>query len=317
MQYIWAAFVLDFFFGDPEWFPHPVRFIGRLIKALEKTLRIPCKTDRQLFVGGGILVVVCVSFVFFFTYILLQIAKALNPWIYLILNVIFMYFTIAANCLKFEGARIEGYLLRGDVVNARKYLGYIVGRDVEKLEMPDIVRGTVETVAENTSDGVIAPVFYMIIGGAPLAMAYKAINTMDSMVGYKNDKYLYFGRVAAILDDIVNYIPARITGVLIGVSAFFLGLDERNSMRILRRDCRNHTSPNSGFPEAAVAGALGVQLGGLNSYFGVLSEKPLIGEKRREFEIADIHRTAKLMYGSTLVFLIISTIIWTLIKFCI
>ena len=148
-------------------------------------------------------------------------------------------------------------------------------------------------------------------------MAYKAINTMDSMVGYKNDKYLYFGRVAAILDDIVNYIPARITGVLIGVSAFFLGLDERNSMRILRRDCRNHTSPNSGFPEAAVAGALGVQLGGLNSYFGVLSEKPLIGEKRREFEIADIHRTAKLMYGSTLVFLIISTIIWTLIKFCI
>lgn len=313
MGYIWAAFVLDAIVGDPQWFPHPIRFIGNLIKALEKTIRFACKNNHQLLIGGSILVVICVSVVFFLTSIFLQMAKALNPFVYIGLNVVFMYFAIAANCLKFEGARIGKHLADGDLVNARKYLGYIVGRDVEKLEMPDIVRGTVETIAENTSDGVIAPLFYMIIGGAPLAMVYKAINTMDSMIGYKNEKYLYFGKVAAILDDVANYIPARITGLLMAFSALLLRLDWRRSLIILLKDSRKHTSPNSGFPEAATAGALGVRLGGTNSYFGVQSEKPFIGEKTREFEVSDIQKTTWLMYVSSILFLLIATAIWGLI----
>ena len=310
MQYVWAAFVLDFILGDPEWFHHPIRFIGRLIKALEKSIRFACKSNNQLIIGGTVLVFICISVVFFLTFIILQIAKAINPWLYIIVNVLLMYFAIAAKCLKKEGARIRKYLINGDMENARKYLGYIVGRDVDKLEVPEIVRGTVETIAENTSDGVIAPLFYMIIGGAPLAMAYKAINTMDSMIGYKNEKYLYFGKAAAILDDIVNFVPARITGYLMVVGAFGLRLDWKSSFKILKRDSKKHSSPNSGYPEAAAAGALGLRFGGSNSYFGVHSQKAFIGERTREFEIEDISRVSRLMYLSSILFLYIATIIF-------
>ena len=310
MQYVWAAFVLDFILGDPEWFHHPIRFIGRLIKALEKAIRFACKSNNQLIFGGALVVLICITVVFFLTFIILQIAKAINPWVYIIVNVLLMYFAIAAKCLKNEGARIRKYLINGDMENARKYLGFIVGRDVDKLEMPEIVRGTVETIAENTSDGVIAPLFYMIIGGAPLAMAYKAINTMDSMIGYKNEKYLYFGKAAAILDDIVNFVPARITGYLMVVGAVALRLDWKSSFKILKRDNKKHSSPNSGYPEAAAAGALGVRLGGSNSYFGVQSQKPFIGERTREFEVEDISRVSRLMYATTILFLYIATIIF-------
>ena len=310
MQYVWAAFVLDFILGDPEWFHHPIRFIGRLIKALEKSIRFACKSNNQLIIGGTVLVFICISVVFFLTFIILQIAKAINPWLYIIVNVLLMYFAIAAKCLKNEGARIRKYLINGDMENARKYLGYIVGRDVDKLEMPEIVRGTVETIAENTSDGVIAPLFYMIIGGAPLAMVYKAINTMDSMIGYKNENYLHFGKAAAILDDIANYIPARITGYLMVVGAFALRLDWKGSQKILKRDSKKHNSPNSGYPEAAAAGALGVRLGGVNSYFGVQSQKPFIGDRTREFEVEDITRASRLMYAASILFLYIATIIF-------
>ncbi len=310
---IWSAFVLDFFLGDPQWFPHPVRFIGRLVKALEKTIRLACKNEKQLLIGGGVLAAVCVSVVFFMTYIILEIAKTIHPWLFFGLNIVLMYFSIAANCLKFEGKRIEGYLLDGDMENSRKYLAYIVGRDVDGLGEPDIVRGTVETVAENTSDGVIAPLLYMLIGGAPLAMAYKAINTMDSMIGYKNEKYLYFGRAAARLDDAANYIPARLTGLLIVAASFFLRYDWKGSLRIMRRDGRNHTSPNSGFPEAAAAGAIGVRLGGVNRYFGVPSEKPYIGDPEKELEARDITKVVRLMYGSSLILLLLATLVATVV----
>lgn len=306
----WVAFTLDFFLGDPPWFPHPVRFIGNLIKVLEKTIRYFCKSAKQEIIGGGLLVFVCLSVIFSITLTIIEIARSIHPFLYFLVNSILMYFTIAANCLKFEGKRIAGFLKKGDLVNGRKYLGYIVSRDTAGLNEKEILRGTIETVAENTSDGVIAPLFYMIIGGAPLAMVYKGINTMDSMLGYKNERYIHFGRIAAKLDDLANFIPARITALLIIISSGVLKLSWKGSAKILRRDRRNHASPNSGFPEAAVAGALGIQLGGVSQYFGVPVSKPLIGDPEKELEPEDIHRVNRLMYWSSLLFLIICTVIY-------
>lgn len=308
MLSIYAAFFLDFLFGDPYWFPHPVRLIGNYIIGFEKSIRKFIKSRAGLKAAGVILTLTTVFISYFSFYYILIFAKGINNYLYVVLNIVLMYFCIAPKCLSKEGMNIYNYLKKDDIKGAREQLSYIVGRDTNNLNESEIVRATVETVAENTSDGVIAPLFYMFIGGAPLAFAYKAINTLDSMVGYKNDKYMDFGYFSAKLDDLVNLVPARISAIMLIFSSLFLGLDYKKSLYILKRDRKNHSSPNSGYPEAAVAGALGVRLGGANSYFGKIVEKPYIGDANRCLYRDDIIKTNKMMYVSSILFIVLCSI---------
>lgn len=297
---IYTAFLIDFFIGDPPSLPHPVRLIGAYISAFEKHISKLTKSDSGKRTAGVLLLITTVGLSYFTVWYLLKLAAWISPYFYHLVNILLMYTCIAARCLSEEGKSIYKALGEGDLGKSRKLLSMIVGRDTDRLDESGITRGAVETVAENTSDGVIAPLFYMFLGGAPLAMAYKAVNTLDSMVGYKNDRYLHFGWASARFDDILNYIPARITGILMVAASMLLRLDHKRSLDILIRDSRNHSSPNSGFPEAAVAGALGVQLGGTNYYFGKPLEKPTIGEALRPLEGKDIKRTIGLLYISSI-----------------
>lgn len=306
-----AAFLLDILFGDPYWFPHPVRFIGKYINCFEKLVRKLTNSSEGLRICGVLLTASTVIFTYITACLILVTAAKLNLWIYHFVNVVLLYTCLATKCLAHEAIKIFLALQQGDIENARKLLSYIVGRNTDQLDESEITRATVETVAENTSDGVIAPLFYMFIGGAPLALAYKAVNTMDSMVGYKNEKYLYFGWASARFDDLANYIPARLTALLISLAAFFTGLNPVKSFRIMLRDRMNHSSPNSGYPEAAVAGAIGVQLGGINNYFGIQVHKLTLGDAERPMESNDIKSVIKLMYGSSvLAFTIFSIVIY-------
>ena len=231
-------------------------------------------------------------------------------------NIIFTFFEIylmytifSINSLAREGKKVYKILQKGNLEIARKELSYLVSRDTEKMDKIMIIRSTMETISENTVDGIIAPMFYMFIGGLPLAMTYKAINTMDSMVGYKNEKYIDFGKFSAKIDDIANFIPARITGILIIISSFLLGFDYKNAKKIFFRDRKNHSSPNSAHSEASVAGALGVQFGGKVSYFGKEVEKPTIGDKKKEFRTEDIRKNIRIMYVTSFVGLVIFSLI--------
>ena len=231
-------------------------------------------------------------------------------------NIIFTFFEIylmytifSINSLAREGKKVYKILQKGNLEIARKELSYLVSRDTEKMDKIMIIRSTMETISENTVDGIIAPMFYMFIGGLPLAMTYKAINTMDSMVGYKNEKYIDFGKFSAKVDDIANFIPARITGILIIISSFLLGFDYKNAKKIFFRDRKNHSSPNSAHSEASVAGALGVQFGGKVSYFGKEVEKPTIGDKKKEFRTEDIRKNIRIMYVTSFVGLVIFSLI--------
>jgi len=302
---IFAAVLIDAFVGDPYWFPHPVRLLGRYIKAFEKLIRPIANTPASLRIAGILLTLTTVLLAFGSTYLILQLVKGISLIFYYILNVLFMYTCLAARCLSSEAMKIYKELLKGDIAAARKQTSMIVGRDTDVLGEKEVTRAVVETVAENSSDGVIAPLIYMAIGGAPLAMAYKAINTLDSMVGYKNDKYLHFGWCSARLDDLVNFIPARLTAVLMAVAALFMNFDALGSFNTFLKDGKNHSSPNSGFPEAAAAGALGIELGGTNLYFGRAVYKPTIGQNKRPIEKQDI----LLMFGAYALTLIIIGII--------
>jgi adenosylcobinamide-phosphate synthase len=255
--------------------------------------------------------VLCAYFISY--YVLLSVFK-INYWLYQVLNVILMYTCIATKCLMDESMKVYVKINGENLESARKQLSYIVGRDTENLDESEITRGTVETVAENTSDGVIAPLLYMFIGGAPLALAYKAANTLDSMVGYKNNRFLYFGWASAKFDDLVNYIPARLTGILIVISSFILKLDYRNSMKIMLRDRKNHSSPNCGYPEAAAAGAMGVVLGGTNIYFGKPVYKPTMGDYKRPLNKEDIIIANRLMYASSIIFIFCASALLYFIK---
>jgi adenosylcobinamide-phosphate synthase len=230
--------------------------------------------------------------------LLLKVAYAVSTYAGHALSGILCWSCLAARSLHRESKLVADALVRGDLAEARRYLSYIVGRDTANLEEEEIWRAVVETVAENTSDGVIAPLFYLMIGGPVLGLAYKAVNTLDSMVGYKNERYLLFGRASARFDDLANYIPARLSGLLIGLAAPFLGLPVKRAWEIMRRDGRNHSSPNSGIPEAAVAGALGVRLGGTNFYGGVPVEKPTIGDPLTPLSFDAWKRAVRLMYGT-------------------
>lgn len=304
-----TGYVLDLIFGDPYSFPHPVRYIGKLIRWTEKKIRAVSKTRRALKIGGFVLWFVTVGTTFGITYGIVKLSQ-IHPALYFVVNSVLLYTTLATKCLADEAKKIMKVLQTGTIEEARKQLSYIVGRDTTSLSQGEIIRATVETVAENTVDGIIAPLFYAFIGGAPLAFAYKAINTLDSTVGYKNEKYADIGFASAKIDDIANYLPARITALLMTLASFILRLDYKNCLKIAIRDRKNHKSPNCAYSEGAVAGALGIQLGGTNVYFGEVVYKPTIGDKKREIQIGDIALTNRIMYMTSLVGLIIFTLVW-------
>lgn len=309
---IYTGYALDLIIGDPYSFPHPVRYIGKLISIVEKQIRNITSSDKGLKIAGFFLWFIVVGATFGITTLVLQLFK-FNKLAYFIVNTILIYTTLATKCLKDESVKIYKVLKTGDLEKSRIQLSYIVGRDTTNLNEKEIVRATVETVAENTVDGIIAPLFYGFIGGAPLAMAYKAVNTLDSTVGYKNDKYYYLGFASAKIDDIANYIPARLGVILLPLGSLFAGFNFKDALKIGIRDRKNHKSPNCAFSEGAVAGALGIQLGGTNVYFGKEVYKPTIGDKTREIEIEDIVRTNKIMYSSSIISIIIFTVAYYLV----
>ncbi len=301
---ILIAVILDFILGDPYGFPHPVIYIGKLISLIENKGRKICKSQRQRQVLG-LLIVLCVSMASFgIPYILLRLVKPYF-FVYNILNIIILWTTLAATSLRKEGLKVYDALLRGDIEDSRLRLSYIVGRDTKSLDRSEIIRADIETIAENTADGVIAPLFYAMIGGAPLAMLYKGINTMDSMLGYINPKYKDIGLFPARLDDIANYIPARITGLLFALVSPLVKGSIIRTTKIMIRDRKNHKSPNCAYPEGAAAGALGIQLGGDNNYFGKIIKKPTIGDKINELNESHIKQTVYLMYGAEILFILI------------
>ena len=300
------GFFLDLLLGDPRWLPHPIRAIGALIAGLEKVLRkILPKTQGGELSGGVVLVILVLVFSGGFTLLVLWLCGKVGLWLRFLAEAILCFQLLATRSLKGESMKVYKALKAGDLEGARYAVSMIVGRDTQRLDEAGVARAAVETVAENASDGVIAPLIFLAIGGAPLGMVYKAVNTMDSMVGYKNDQYLWFGRCAAKLDDVVNFIPARLAGLLMCLGAGFSGFDGPNALRIFRRDRKNHKSPNSAHTEAAAAGALHIQLGGSNYYFGKLVEKPTIGDPDHPVEPLDIVRVNRLMYATAFLALVL------------
>ena len=300
MMTVWAVlggFVLDALFGDPAWLPHPVVYMGKAISRLEKFLRprLP-KTPQGELLGGAIVAFCLPVGTFLLTGLVCWGAARLHPLLGLAVQMFWCGQALAARGLVQESTNVYKELKKPDLPGARKAVSRIVGRDTAELTAEGVTKAAVETVAENASDGVIAPLLYMLIGGAPLALTYKAINTMDSMLGYKNEKYLYFGRVPAKLDDVANYIPSRLAGLLWVAAAAFTGNSARGAWKIWRRDRRRHASPNSAQTESACAGALGVQLAGPAYYFGEYYPKPTIGDALRPIEPEDILRANRMMY---------------------
>ena len=310
-----AGFLLDQIFGDPYFLPHPIRGIGWLIAKTEKALRSgnPQEDSPEREAAerrqGKLLVAIVLLLTGMFTALILAGAYALYPRIGMVVEAVMTYQILAARCLQVESGKVWKHLKAGNPEAAREAVSMIVGRDTERLDAAGIAKAAVETVAENASDGVIAPMIFIAIGGAPLGFFYKAVNTMDSMVGYKNGKYLYFGRAAAKLDDVMNYVPSRISGLLMVASSAFTSGNAKGAWRIFRRDRYNHASPNSAQTEAACAGALGLQLAGDAWYFGERYHKPTIGDPMRDIEDADIIRANCLMYGASTLCLVLCVVI--------
>lgn len=297
---IGLAYLIDLVVGDPRGIPHPVIIIGKGIDAAEKLLRRIITSLLGLRFSGVILTLVIVGLTYFVTWGLVQVTSQLNQWLGWAVSVWFLSTTLAVKCLRQAADEIYQLLEDGQLQTARQKVGWIVGRDTDRLDEPEIVRATVETVAENIVDGIVAPLFYAFIGGLPLAMAYKAVNTLDSMVGYKNEKYREFGWFAARLDDIANYIPARITGILMLIAAAAAGKDAGCAVHTWRRDAGKHPSPNSGIPESIVAGALGIRLGGLNFYGGRESFRAYMGKPMDELNRRHIKETTRIMLITSL-----------------
>jgi adenosylcobinamide-phosphate synthase len=301
------GFILDIILGDPMRFPHPVSLIGGLISGLEKILRRGV-CER---LTGIILVVIVIPSVYFIVMYISALSWALE--------IFFIYTIFALKSLSTEALKVYDALIDDNIELARKEISFLVSRDTASMNKNDIIRATVETVTENIVDGVTAPMFYLFAGGAPAGMAYKAANTIDSMIGYKNEKYLKFGWFGAKLDDLLNFIPARITGfIIIPFASLFIGGSVTGAYRILLRDRLNHRSPNSGHPESASAGALGIQLGGPVSYFGVTQNKPYLGDKVRDLETGDIKRAIRLLNAASftsmglgwIIYFIVRSFIW-------
>lgn len=293
------GFILDLIFGDPHWMPHPVCLIGNLIARGEKVIRrIMPKTEKGELAGGIILAIIVIAVSTAVPWSILWIAGKIHLFLKIGLEAFMCYQILSVKALKTESMKVYHELVREDLPGARKMVSMIVGRDTQDLSLEQVTKATVETVAENTSDGTVAPLLFIAIGGAPLGFFYKAINTMDSMIGYKNDRYLFFGRFAAKLDDAANYIPARISALLMILASFLLKLDGRNAWRIFKRDRYNHASPNSAQTESVCAGALNIQLAGDAYYFGKLYRKKTIGDAVRPISYGDIPAANRLLYGT-------------------
>lgn len=307
---LWTGFLIDLILGDPVYAFHPIRLIGNLIGKSEKAIRkaLPNNEKSEL-IGGFILWIWVAAVSFFVPFILLKCLYRVNFWLGFILESIFFWQIIAAKSLKTESMKVYKAFEEGDTEKARKAVSMIVGRDTASLTAEGITKAAVETVAENTSDGVTAPLIFAALFGASGGFLYKAVNTMDSMVGYKNDKYLYFGRFAAKCDDVFNFIPARITAYFMIFSSFILGLDGKNAFKIFLRDRFNHASPNSAQTEAVCAGALDVMLAGDAYYFGKLYKKKTIGDNIRKIEPKDIKNANNLMYMTSVLILIVLSIL--------
>ena len=304
---IWIAYILDLIFGDPQNIIHPVQIIGKIISLGEKILLKEKSGSRYKFFAGIILNIFVVSITYGLTCLIYKSSKISG--VFTLIEIYLMYTVFSVNSLAREGNRVYNILKEGNIEKARKDLSYLVSRDTETMDEKMIIRSTMETISENTVDGIVAPMFYMFLGGLPLAMTYKAINTLDSMVGYKNEKYMDFGKFSAKIDDIANFIPARITGFLIVAASMILRYNYKNSLKIFIRDRKNHSSPNSAHAEASVAGALGVQFGGRVSYFGKEVDKPVIGDKIKDFELEDIKKNIKIMYAASFLSLVMFSVI--------
>ena len=309
---IFLGFLLDALLGDPYRLPHPIRLIGKLIAALDKSVRIRNKFQNLKIAGF------CIHFVVFWLTVgvsafLVMLGHEIHPVLGIAVESVLCYYMLAARCLRNESEKVRKCAAKGDIEGARKAVSMIVGRDTAVLDEAGILRAAVETVAENTSDGVTAPLFYMAFCGGVGACAYKAANTMDSMLGYQNETYRDIGFFPAKFDDVVNYIPSRLTALLMIVAAFLCGFDGKNAWRIWRRDRRNHASPNSAQTEAVCAGALGLRLAGDAWYFGELHKKPYIGDDLRPIEPEDIRRANRLMYVTSCLCLLLCCAVRALI----
>lgn len=317
-----AGFVLDLLIGDPHFIPHPVRLIGSLISFCDKRLNCDAgynisekKLNLTKYKRGMLLAFTVIFATFAMSVIIIVAAYSINLYAGVIAEAVMTWQILATKCLRVEGMRVYDALRTDGVDAGRRAVSMIVGRDTSVLDAAGVTRAAVETIAENTSDGVIAPMLYTAIGGPVLGFVYKAVNTMDSMLGYKNDKYMYFGRFAARLDDVVNFIPARISAYLMIAAAFIGGrqFDGKNAYRIFKRDRFNHASPNSAQTESVCAGALRVQLAGDAVYFGKLVKKKYIGDGLREIEYEDIKRANRLMYITAFLCELLSVAVMSLV----
>lgn len=300
-----AAFLVDCVLGDPRSKWHPVVLIGNLIGFWERKLRNAQHSPRRQRLAGAVLVLLVLGITYGVASLLIAGLAYFGSGATFIGSAVLLSLTISPRSLAAAGREIQYHLLAGELNQARTKVGWIVGRDTDRLDVAEVTRATVETVAENIVDGIISPLFYAAIGGVEFACLYRAVNTLDSMVGYKNEKYRNFGMVAARTDDVFNFIPARLTAGLLLVSSGLLGYDVARTAKIALRDAPRHPSPNSGWAEATVAGALGVRLGGLNYYGGVASQRAFMGDARSSLRPEHIHSTAVLMYLATILFIVL------------
>ena len=297
---IFGAFILDLIFGDPESMPHPVRWMGRSISVLEPRFK---KFNVRLKTSGAILSIFLILMTWCLTLILVLSAQIIHPVLRTCIEILIIYYCISVRSLEKSAMEVYRLLNHGELGTAKKKLAFIVGRDVKKLSEQGVAMAAVETVAENLVDGVISPLFFAAIGGAPLAMAYKMVNTLDSMIGYKNEKYRDFGKAAAKIDDAVNFIPARLSIPVISLAVQILSRRGRGAFKTAIKEGSKHTSPNAGYPEAAFAGGLGIKIGGPNYYGGQLVPKPYIGERLGKAKIEHIRKACDIMMLSSLLWI--------------
>jgi adenosylcobinamide-phosphate synthase len=296
-----CAYAMDLLVGDPEWFPHPVRAMGRMIAAGEATATPGGHGPVRDLVQGAVVTVVVVAVTATAAVLALRAVRLVHPGVALVTEVLLAWTVLATGSLLTEARRVIHALDCGDIVSARARLARIVGRDTTALTEPEIARGVIETLAESTCDAIVAPMCYLVAGGVPAALAYKAVNTLDSMIGHRESPYTYFGRVAARLDDVANFIPARLAALVIAIAAARTGQSAAGSVRVWRRDHANHDSPNAGHPEAAMAGALGVRLGGTNYYDGVPAAKALLGAESPDPTMAAARAACRIVTAASLI----------------